>query len=138
MGTRQSFILGAQLNRENKFACPSPAQDCDFACHPRQNIGMESAGLAREISLEREIKELDRQIREAKRAATGAMELQAKLERQKEVQVLEKQRNQKRRSPFDAQDEVDNKRDELIAQIEGKLEQKTTLKSLFILRWKLI
>lgn len=89
------------------------------------------------VVLEREIKELDRQIREAKRAATGAMELQAKLAGQKQVQVLEKQRNQKRRSLFDAQDEVDAKRDSLIAQIEGKLEQKSEVKQLFTIRWSL-
>jgi adenine-specific DNA-methyltransferase len=34
---------------------------------------------------------------------------------------LESQRNDKRRALFDAQDAVDNQRDTLIAQIEGKL-----------------
>jgi hypothetical protein len=87
--------------------------------------------------LERDIKEMDRKIKEAKRSATAALTLEAKLAGQKQVKELEKQRNQKRRSLYDAQDEVDRRRDELIAQIEGKLEQKAELQSLFTIRWSL-
>lgn len=89
------------------------------------------------VVLERDIKEFDRQIKEAKRAATAALMLEAKLEGQKQVKALENQRNQKRRSLFEAQDEVDRQRDELIALIEGKLEQKSELQCLFTIRWKL-
>jgi superfamily II DNA/RNA helicase len=91
----------------------------------------------RKVVLEREIKEMDRQIKEAKRAATAAVDLQSKLAGQKQVKVLEAQRNQQRRSLFDAQDEVDRQRDELIAQIESQLEQKSELKCLFKIRWHL-
>ena len=89
------------------------------------------------VVLEREIKEMDRQIKEAKRAATAAVDLQSKLAGQKQVKVLETQRNQQRRSLFDAQDEVDRQRDELIAQIESQLEQKSNLQCLFKIRWHL-
>jgi len=89
------------------------------------------------VGLEREIKEIDRQIKEARRAATTALTLEEKLDGQKQIKVLEAQRNQKRRSLFDAQDQVDRQRDELIEQIEGKLNQSTTLQPLFMLRWVL-
>jgi superfamily II DNA/RNA helicase len=88
-------------------------------------------------TLEQDIKEMDRQIKEAKRAATAAVTLETKLEGQKQVKELERQRNQKRRSLFDAQDDVDRRRDELISQIEEKLEQKSELQLLFKIRWKL-
>lgn len=65
------------------------------------------------LGLEREIKELDRQIREARRAATTALTLEEKLTGQRQIKALEAQRNQKRRTLFDAQDEVDKQRDEL-------------------------
>ncbi len=45
------------------------------------------------------------------------------------------QRNQKRRTLFDAQDQVDNQREELIAAIEGKMNQNTRLEELFSIRW---
>ncbi|MBI3374648.1 MAG: DEAD/DEAH box helicase [Betaproteobacteria bacterium] len=89
------------------------------------------------LGLEREIKELDRQIREARRAATMALTLEEKLAGQKTIKVLEAQRNQKRRSLFDAQDQVDRQREEIIANIEGKLAQKTERRELLSLRWRL-
>jgi ERCC4-related helicase len=89
------------------------------------------------IVLERDIKEMDRQIKEAKRAATAAVDLQSKLVGQQQVKALESQRNQQRRSLFDAQDEVDRQRDELISQIESQLEQKSNLQCLFKIRWHL-
>lgn len=89
------------------------------------------------IGLEREIKELDRQIKEARRASIAALTLEEKLAGQKQIKSLEAQRNQKRRSLFDAQDEVDRQREELIAMIEGKLQQQTDLVQLFEIRWSL-
>ena len=89
------------------------------------------------VGLEREIKELDRQIKEARRAATAALTLEEKLVGQKQIKALEAQRNEKRRSLFDAQDDVDRQREALIAQIEGKLQQKETTQSLFGVRWAL-
>ena len=89
------------------------------------------------LGLEREIKELDRQIKDARRAATTALTLEEKLEGQKKIKALEAQRNQRRRSLFDAQDQVDKQRDELITQIEGKLVQKTGCEELFSIRWRL-
>jgi len=87
--------------------------------------------------LEREIKELDRQIKEARRAATAALTLEEKLEAQKRIKTIEAQRNTRRRALFDAQDDIDRRREQLIAEIEGKLEQKTTLVELFSIRWKI-
>ena len=80
---------------------------------------------------------LEREIKEARRAATTALTLEDKLAGQKQIKALEAQRNQKRRSLFDAQDQVDKQRAELIEQIEGKLQQVTTMQPLFVLRWVL-
>lgn len=87
------------------------------------------------LGLEREIKELDREIKEARRAATLALTLEDKLAGQKQIKALETLRNQKRRSLFDAQDEVDKLRAQLISQIEGRLEQTSELVHLFTIHW---
>ena len=65
------------------------------------------------VGLEREIKELDRQIKEARRAATAALTLEEKLAGQKAVKALEAERSAKRRALFDEQDRVDARRAEL-------------------------
>jgi len=87
------------------------------------------------LGLEREIKELDRQIKEAKRAAKLAVSLEEKLAGQKQVKALESQRNQRRRTLFDAQDDVDHQREVLIEKIEGKLSQSLSQQHLFSIRW---
>ena len=89
------------------------------------------------LGLEREIKDIDRQIKEARRAAATALTLEEKLAGQKQIKGLETQRSQKRRSLFEAQDEVDRQREVLIAAIEGKLIQKLEGQPLFTIRWAL-
>ena len=90
------------------------------------------------LGLEREIKELDRQIKEARRGATVAVSLEEKLAAQKRMKALESERNLKRRTLFDAQDEIDRKRGELIAQLEMQLTQKVTNECLFTVRWRVV
>jgi hypothetical protein len=92
----------------------------------------------RKVALEREIKEYDRRIREARRAALAAVSLEQKLEAQKEVKSLEKERNGRRRALFAAQDEIDEQRDTIIAETEIRLAQKETLTELFTIRWKIV
>lgn len=87
--------------------------------------------------LEREIKDLDKQIREAKRAAKSALTLEEKLTGQKRVKALEGLRNTKRRSVFEQQDEIEARRDKLIAEIEAKLELKVGLSNVMTIRWQL-
>lgn len=88
--------------------------------------------------LERDIKELDRQLKEARRAVTAALTLEEKLEAQKRVKTIEAQRHARRRALFDAQDDIDRQHGQLIAEIEGKLEQKTSLQEFFSIRWKVV
>ncbi len=90
------------------------------------------------LGLEREIKELDRQIKEARKAAVAALTLEEKLAGQKQIKALEAERGKRRRALFDAQDEIDRRREQLIAEIEGKLLQKVSSQQLFAVRWKII
>jgi adenine-specific DNA-methyltransferase len=90
------------------------------------------------VALERDIKDLDRQIKEAKRAATLALTLEDKLAGQKQIKALEGQRNTKRKSLFEAQDAIDQKREELITAIEAKLVQRSTSSHVLSLRWRLV
>jgi ERCC4-related helicase len=88
------------------------------------------------LGLERELKDLDRQIKEARNTATLASTLEAKLSGQKTLKGLEAERSTKRRALFDAQDKVDVHRAELIAQIEDKLKLQVVTKPLFTIHWR--
>jgi adenine-specific DNA-methyltransferase len=86
---------------------------------------------------ERELKEIDAQIRAARKSSKTAVELAQKLETQKLIKTLELRRTTKRRQLFDAQDDVDRKRTELIEEIERQLQTKAQCETVFALRWVL-
>ncbi len=90
------------------------------------------------VGLEQELKELDRQIREARRSAQIAAALAEKLSIQKQVGELETTRNRKRRELIDAQDRIDKQRQDLIETIEKKLQQNCKVTPVFTVRWSLI
>lgn len=90
------------------------------------------------LGIEREIKEIDKQIREARKTAALAQSLQDKLEAQKVIKSLELTRNKRRRELFDAQDDIDVQREELITNIEKQLNQQHYIEPLFMVRWKVI
>ena len=52
--------------------------------------------------------------------------------------MMATRRNAKRRSLFDAQDDIDRRREELIAEIEGKLQQRVSQETLFSIRWTVL
>ncbi len=89
------------------------------------------------LGLEREIKDIDRQIKEARRSATAALTLEEKLAGQKQIKSLEALRSQKRRNLFEAQDDVEARRDGFIQSLEAKLNQRTDRKNVFAIRWNL-
>jgi F0F1-type ATP synthase membrane subunit b/b' len=77
------------------------------------------------VGLEREIKELDRQIKETRTKSKGAATLADKLQAQKEQRDLEGLRDKKRRELFNRQDEIQARRDKLIEELEAQLGQKS-------------
>ena len=90
------------------------------------------------ISLEREIKDLDAEIKLRKAEARKKLDLQTKVKEQRAIKDLEKKRNEKRKHLFEAQDQIDGKKDDVLSNIEERLAQKLEEKELFTIQWKLI
>jgi len=88
------------------------------------------------LGLEREISDLDAEIKLRKSEARKMSRLEDKVEAQRMVKDLEKRRSEKRRSLFDAQDEIDAKKDKLFDEVEMTLSQKGIKEeTLFMFRW---
>lgn len=62
--------------------------------------------------------------------------LDAKVEFHKKAKDLERRRNEKRKALFDAQDEIDRKKETLIGKIEAKLKQSVKLDEVITIRWR--
>ncbi len=84
------------------------------------------------VGLEREIKELDRNIKETRTKSKGAATLAEKQNMQKAQRDLEAQRDRKRRELFQRQDEIQARRDGLIDELEKQLQQQIVTRTLFV------
>jgi adenine-specific DNA-methyltransferase len=85
--------------------------------------------------LEYELKEMDREIKFLKTESKKILKLEEKLKAQKEIKELEKKRNTKRRTLFEAQDEIDTRKEGLIEGVEARLRQQIKEQELFKIRW---
>jgi plasmid stability protein len=90
------------------------------------------------LGIEQEIKEIDRQIKEVRRTAASAPTLEEKLSWQKQQRELEAKRTKLRRELFDRQDAIESERNDLINQLESKLQQEVQEQTLFTVEWELI
>lgn len=89
------------------------------------------------LSLEKEIKDLEAEIKLKKAESRKVVELAFKLKLQRDIKELEKKRNEKRRHLFEAQDQIDERKESLLNEIESRLQQEIQTKNLFILQWNI-
>lgn len=104
----------------------------------RENDKLERWAEDMKLSLEKEIQDLDAQIKLRKAEAHKLTDLRTKLNEQRAIKDLEKTRNEKRRTLYEAQDKIDEKKELLLTDIERRLSQQTMQEQLFLIRWKLI
>lgn len=90
------------------------------------------------ISLDKEIKDLDAEIKLRKAEAKRMLQLDAKVKAQREIKELEKKRSEKRRHLFEAQDLIDDRKENLLTEIEQRLQQEIKSSELFTIKWRLV
>jgi superfamily II DNA/RNA helicase len=90
------------------------------------------------LAAEQAIKDTKEQIKAFRRQSRQAETLTEQKELQEKMQSLEKKQRRQRQQIFDVEDEINDKRDVLISELERRLSQKTQTDELFTLRWKVI
>ncbi len=88
------------------------------------------------FSLEAEIKDIDAQLKEAKKEARLAHDMQAKLDLHRRVKELENDRNQKRRRLYDEQDAIDERKGKYLDETAARLQKEITREEVFTIRWR--
>jgi predicted nucleic acid-binding Zn-ribbon protein len=88
------------------------------------------------LSAEKALADTKEQIKALRRQARQAVTLEEQHQVQEKIQKLERQQHQQRREIFRVEDEIMEKRDQLIGQLEQRLTQRTASERLFTIRWK--
>jgi len=90
------------------------------------------------LAAERELKLTNEQLKTLKRQARQAGSLDEQRELQDKIRKLEKQRRQQRQDIFRIEDEIEEKRDRLVDQLEERMTQRSNIQSLFVIRWRVV
>ena len=90
------------------------------------------------LAAEKALKDTKQQIKILRRQARQAATLQHQHEIQEKIRRLERQKRRQRQEIFRIEDEIMEKRDRLIDELERRLAQKTATETLFTIRWAVI
>ncbi|MDE0518316.1 MAG: SNF2-related protein, partial [Bdellovibrionales bacterium] len=92
----------------------------------------------RKKTLEQKLKEMDKSIRELKRSARRANSLPEKIKLQKQANDMENKRDKEWKEYEVAKKEIENKKEQLIDDIEARLKQNITENIVFEIEWEII
>jgi len=90
------------------------------------------------LASEEALKNTKARIAQLKRDARKAATLQEHDGIQRELSELERKQRRQRQEIFDVEDEIIAKRDELIASLQQRLQEKTETETLFTLHWQVV
>ena len=88
--------------------------------------------------LEKELRDLDAEIKLRKSESKRASSLAEKVRLQRLIKDLEKRRSEKRLNLYQAQDEIDEKKETLLAKVEAMLAQKIKQTKLLTFHWRIV
>ncbi len=88
--------------------------------------------------LEKELRDLDAEIKLRKSESKKTSRLEEKVRLQRLIKDLEKRRSEKRLNLYQAQDDVDSRKETLLANVEAMLAQKIEQTKLVTLHWNII
>ncbi len=88
------------------------------------------------LAAEEALKNTKARINQLKRDARKAATLQEQDAIQRELSELERKQRRQRQEIFAVEDEIIARRDELIASLQQRLQEKTSSETLFSVRWQ--
>ncbi len=88
--------------------------------------------------VERELEQTKEQIKTLERQSRQAPTVQEQHELQQKIAEMEKKKRQQRQRIFAVEDEIKEKRDQLISALERRLAQRSSVETLFTIRWELV
>jgi predicted nucleic acid-binding Zn-ribbon protein len=90
------------------------------------------------VASEKELADTKAQIKALNRQARLAVTMDEQKQIQDNIATLEKKKRRQRQQIFEVEDEIERKRDALIAALEKRLTQKTSIEPLFTIGWSVV
>ncbi|MEK6677716.1 MAG: SNF2-related protein [Planctomycetota bacterium] len=90
------------------------------------------------LGAEKALKDTKEQIKALRREARTAATLAEQHDIQERMRKLERQQRKQRQEIFEAEDQIMEKRDKLIENLERRMAQKTAVNRLFTIRWSVV
>jgi len=90
------------------------------------------------LAAEKELKDTKQQINVLNRQSRLASTMEEQHELQEKIRELEKKKRRQRQQIFDLEDEIAQKRDDLISALERRMAQKTSSEDLFTIAWEVV
>jgi len=89
------------------------------------------------LSLEREVRAIEKDLRDVKRESRFATDLAGRLAAERRKRDMESRKSQKLKELFDARADIDKQHDELVTRLEAELQGQQTVQDLWTVRWSL-
>lgn len=115
----------------------SKALDENNEYFKRERLKLEAWAADMLLAAEQELEDVKVKIKQAKREARLAETMEEQKQAEEDVQRLNRLQRRKRQELFDTEDEIENKRDEMITALEKQMHQQSTTQRLFKIRWKI-
>tara|TARA_R110000868_G_scaffold120477_5_gene319926 strand:+ start:9903 stop:12770 length:2868 start_codon:yes stop_codon:yes gene_type:complete len=133
----QPEILATQSQRQLD-ATLSQAMEANNKFFQEERQKLEKWADDKALSAEQALQDTKARIKALKRESRQALSMEEQQAAQKQLRELERQQRKQRQEIFDVEDEIMGKRDQLIEQLEQRLKQKTDVKELFTIRWRVV
>lgn len=133
----ESEQLAAQLDTARNGILEESAQRNETFFEEEMDK-LDSWAMDMKVALEREITDLDAEIKLRKSNARKMAHLEEKVAEHRLIKDLETQRAEKRQRLYEAQDEVDTRKEDLLSSVERMLQQKTQQTELFTIKWRIV
>lgn len=91
-----------------------------------------------EVATQKQLEDIKRQIRDWQTRSRQAPTLEQEKQFQEKILALEQAKRRQRQRIFEIEDEIEEKRKTLVASLEARLQQRTEVKTLFTVRWKIL
>lgn len=115
----------------------SKALDENNEYFKRERLKLETWAEDMLLAAEQELEDVRVKIKQAKRESRLAETIEEQKQAEQNVQKLNRLQRRKRQELFDTEDQIEDRRDEMIQALENQMHQESTTQRLFKIRWQI-